>query len=235
MAHELRQLDQPTHFLLQVPGSERAPEVVGLHVGVFDAAFPNPRIEPVSQSALGYVRAFLGHEEVGEGKVPGRAVRYERTSGGVGSPVSYPAGVCSATEGGGEDESRCGGAARSSSASTRVGAVASMVEVGGTRRAASRPVSLARDGNSVGGAYPGTRFVMQTRTLREPPERRVLLPRVRCAEKGRPHGVACGPLLPVLVAFPLLALLGRHLTVCLKRVALCATVPARFARNGANV
>jgi hypothetical protein len=58
---------------------------------------------------------------------------------GVGFPGSYPAGVCSATEDGGEDESRCGGAARSSSASTRVGAVASMVAVGGTRRAASRP------------------------------------------------------------------------------------------------
>ena len=151
---------------------------------------------------------------------------------GVCFPVSYPACVCSATEGGGEDEARCGGAVRSSSASTRVRAVASMVEVGGTRRAASRPVSLARDGNSVGGAYPGTRFVMQTRTLRDPPERRVLLPRVRCAEKGRPHVVACGPLLPVLVAFPLLALLGRHSTVCLKRVALCTTVPARFARTG---
>jgi hypothetical protein len=33
---------------------------------LFQAALPNPHVQPASQGTLGYARAFLGHEEVAE-------------------------------------------------------------------------------------------------------------------------------------------------------------------------
>ena len=136
---------------------------------------------------------------------------------------------------GGEDGSRCGGAARSSSASTRVGAVASMVAAGGTRRAASRPLAWPATVTRWWGATPpapvsssqpepsvtrpnrGSHATSQVRRERQAPRRRL---RSFVAGWGgvSSHGI------------PWEALDG-----ILKQVALCVTVAARFARNGANV
>ena len=66
MTHELSKLPNVAGVGLQELRPERAPEVVGLYLSLFQAALPDPYVQPVSQGALGYARAFLGHEEVGE-------------------------------------------------------------------------------------------------------------------------------------------------------------------------
>ena len=67
MAREFDALYQLARVLLQVPGAERAPEVMGLHVGLLQAALPDPSVQAPPQGALGYTKALLGDEEVGEG------------------------------------------------------------------------------------------------------------------------------------------------------------------------
>jgi hypothetical protein len=46
LSHQLGQLDQLAGVLLQVPRAERAPEVVRLHVRLFEAALTDPGVEP---------------------------------------------------------------------------------------------------------------------------------------------------------------------------------------------
>jgi hypothetical protein len=66
VTHELGKLPNVAGVGLQEPGAEGAPEVVGLYLSLLQAALPDPYVQPVSQGVLGYARAFLGHEEVGE-------------------------------------------------------------------------------------------------------------------------------------------------------------------------
>jgi hypothetical protein len=72
VAHKLRQLPDVARVGLQEPGSEGAPQIVGLEVSLLDAALPDPPVQPAPQGVLGDPGLLLAEEEVAGGASPAR-------------------------------------------------------------------------------------------------------------------------------------------------------------------